>query len=263
MRIYSEGQSMVPSLMPSMTSWGSIPSTVQPTDWAVPSTSFIVPENSLAMERGAMTRAAAMMSSMEMLPLCWMFFTFFRSLGGSFSALMTRAAAEGTTEQVACLFWIFSWTVTLSPFQSAVALAMSSPIFFGDRPSGPTWLKTSSKPSKMRYLKAAKLPHIKLKKLAHLTYSHAENGMRKWLKFGNHWIVFFKTYPPIHYHFSSAFIQLISLSLPDLMLLKTELHCGFRCQKFCNGKNETFWVKWGLNEDPLWGPILAPSFKSS
>ena len=94
---------MVPSLMPSMTSWGSIPSTVQPTDWAVPRTSFIVPENSLAMDRGAITRAAAMMSSMVMLPLCWMFFTFFRSLGGSFSALMTRAAAEGTTEQVACL----------------------------------------------------------------------------------------------------------------------------------------------------------------
>merc|ERR1719490_635504 len=86
-----------------MTSWGSIPSTVHPTDWAVPSTSFIVPENSLAMERGAITRAAAMMSSMEMLPLCWMFFTFLRSLGGSFSALMTRAAAEGTTEQASHL----------------------------------------------------------------------------------------------------------------------------------------------------------------
>merc|ERR1712066_486788 len=136
--IYSEGQSMVPSLMPSMTSWGSIPSTVHPTDWAVPRTSFIVPENSLAMERGAITRAAAMMSSMEMLPLCWMFFTFLRSLGGSFKALMTRAAAEGTTEQVACLFWILSCTVTLRPFQSAVALAMSSPIFLGERPRGPT-----------------------------------------------------------------------------------------------------------------------------
>merc|ERR1719291_859801 len=90
------------------------------------------------MERGAITRAAAMMSSMDMLPLCWMFFTFLRSLGGSFKALMTRAAAEGTTEQVACLFWIFSCTVTLRPFQSAVALAMSSPIFLGDKPSGPT-----------------------------------------------------------------------------------------------------------------------------
>merc|ERR1719239_1635947 len=65
----------------------------------------VVPENSLAIDRGAITRAAAITSSMEMLPLCWMFFSF---------------------------------TVTLRPFQSAVALAMSSPIFLGDRPSGPT-----------------------------------------------------------------------------------------------------------------------------
>merc|ERR1711972_414002 len=101
---YSEGQSMVPSLMPSMTSWGSMPSTVQPTDWAVPSTSFMVPENSLAIDLGAIILAAAIMSSMVMLPLCWMFLTFLRSLGGSFKALMTRAAAEGTTEHVACLF---------------------------------------------------------------------------------------------------------------------------------------------------------------
>merc|ERR1712107_703054 len=72
-----------------------------------------------------------MMSSMVMFPLCWMFFTFLRSLGDSFKALMTRAAAEGTTEQVACLFWILSCTMTLRPFQSAVALAMSSPILGG------------------------------------------------------------------------------------------------------------------------------------
>merc|ERR1712088_1121457 len=52
------------------------------------------------MERGAITRAAAMMSSMEMFPLCWMFFTFLRSLGGSFSALMTRAAADGDVSAV-------------------------------------------------------------------------------------------------------------------------------------------------------------------
>merc|ERR1719350_468039 len=98
----------------------------------------MVPENSLAMDLGRITLAAAMMSSIEMLPECWMFFTFFLSLGGSLRALMTRAAAEGTTEQVACRFWIFSCTVTLRPFQSWVALAMSSPIFLGDRPSGPT-----------------------------------------------------------------------------------------------------------------------------
>merc|ERR1712025_290792 len=38
------------------------------------------------------------MSSMVMLPLCLMFFTFFLSLGGSFRALMMRAAAEGNRD---------------------------------------------------------------------------------------------------------------------------------------------------------------------
>merc|ERR1711994_31929 len=38
---------------------------------------------------------------MVMFPLCFTFFTFFLSLGGSFRALMIRAAAEGTTETVA------------------------------------------------------------------------------------------------------------------------------------------------------------------
>merc|ERR1712181_216538 len=95
----------------------------------------MTPENSRDMERGLMMRAALMISSMEMSPLC---LTFFLSLGGSLRALMMRAAAEGTTEQVACLFWILSWTVTFRPFQSPVALAMSSPIFLGDRPRGPT-----------------------------------------------------------------------------------------------------------------------------
>merc|ERR1719466_555034 len=84
-----------------------------------------------------MIRAAAD-GTTEMFPLCLMFFTFFLSLGGSFSALMIRAAADGTTDTVACLFWIFSWTVTFRPFQSPVAFAMSSPIFLGDRPRGPT-----------------------------------------------------------------------------------------------------------------------------
>merc|ERR1719384_1458560 len=80
-----------------------------------------------------------MLSSIVMLPLCLMFLTFFLSLGGSFSALMMRAAAEGTTVQVACLFCTFSCTVTFRPFQSPVALAMSSPTFLGDRPRGPTF----------------------------------------------------------------------------------------------------------------------------
>lgn len=61
-----------------------------------------------------------------------LFFCFLRSRGGSFRALITKAAAEGTTEIVAWRFWIFSCTVILRPFQSAVPLAMSSPTFLGD-----------------------------------------------------------------------------------------------------------------------------------
>lgn len=63
---------------------------------------------------------------------CIPFLTFFLSRGGSLRALITREAAEGTTAIVACLFWIVNETVILSPFQSEVALAMSSPTFFGD-----------------------------------------------------------------------------------------------------------------------------------
>ena len=71
---------------------------------------------------------------------------------------MTREDAEGTTDTAACRFWMVSLTVTRNPFcrtdmlayvvnsgvawpvdhtQSPVALAMSSPTFFGDRPRGP------------------------------------------------------------------------------------------------------------------------------
>lgn len=45
---------------------------------------------------------------------------------------MIREAADGTTEIAACLFWIVRQTVIFRPFQSAVALAMSSPTFLGD-----------------------------------------------------------------------------------------------------------------------------------
>merc|ERR1719232_1897310 len=41
-----------------------------------------------------MIRAAPMISSIEMFPLCLIFFTFFLSLGGSFSALMIKALKE-------------------------------------------------------------------------------------------------------------------------------------------------------------------------
>merc|ERR1719322_854589 len=100
-QVYLAGHSTSPLLMSSMMSWGARPSTVHPTDWAVPRISFMTPESSLDLERGLMMRAALMMSSMEMLPLCLMFFTFFLSLGGSFRALMMRAAAEGTTSTLA------------------------------------------------------------------------------------------------------------------------------------------------------------------
>merc|ERR1719188_855726 len=109
-----------------MTSCGSIPSTVQPTDWAVPRISFMQPENSRDMERGLITLAALMISSLVMLPLCLMFFTFFLSLGGSFKALMMRAAAEGTTVTVACLFWTFNWTVTFR--QATVTVVPSAAV---------------------------------------------------------------------------------------------------------------------------------------
>ncbi|CAO2602927.1 hypothetical protein LEMLEM_LOCUS11464 [Lemmus lemmus] len=65
-----------------------------------------------------------------------MFFCFFLSLGGSLRALMIRAEAEGTTSIWACLFWRVSFTVILRPFQSSVALAISSPTFFRDRSRG-------------------------------------------------------------------------------------------------------------------------------
>jgi len=58
--------------------------------------------------------------------------TFFLSRGGSLSALITKDEAEGTTEIVATLFWIVNLTVIFKPFQSDVALAISSPTFLGD-----------------------------------------------------------------------------------------------------------------------------------
>ena len=73
--IYSAGHSMSPLLMSSMISWGARPSTVHPTDWAVPRISFMTPDNSLDLDLGLIILAALIMSSMEMLPLCLMFLT--------------------------------------------------------------------------------------------------------------------------------------------------------------------------------------------
>ena len=84
-----------------------------------------------------MVLAMSKISSSGMLPECLTFFSFFLSLGASFKAVMTREDADGTTEAVACLFWMVKQTVTLIPLKSLVALAMSSPTFFGDKPRGP------------------------------------------------------------------------------------------------------------------------------
>ena len=129
--------SISPALIWSLISFGLEPSTWQPTEKAVPKISRTVPFNSLAKLLKRIVLAISMISSRGMFLLCLMFFSFFRSRGGSLSALMMRDEAEGTTETAACRFWIVSLTVTRSPFQSPVALAMSSPTFLGDRPRGP------------------------------------------------------------------------------------------------------------------------------
>ena len=120
-----------------MMSRGWWPSTVQPTAWAVPGISLRVPESSLAKDWCHSCQAVLTISSKVIIPLCIMFFCFFLSLGSSLRTLMIRAEAEGTD----CLslglsVLMVSFTVNLGHFQSPVALAMSSPTFFGDRPRG-------------------------------------------------------------------------------------------------------------------------------
>jgi hypothetical protein len=146
-------------------SLGLRPSTWQPTLKAVPRISKTVPFNSRARDLLAprMVRAMSKISSRGMDFECLMFFSFFRSRGGSFRARMTRDEAEGTTLTAACRFWMVNLTVTRRPFceeknrvsnaaylqkffpiavvgghtQSPVAFAISSPTFFGERPRGP------------------------------------------------------------------------------------------------------------------------------
>merc|ERR1740129_954483 len=115
-----------------------MPSTVQPTALAVPRTSLTVPLNSLARLLDLICRQTSKTCSLVRLPLCLMFLVFLRSLSGSFSCLMRRLVAFGSTSTLAALFWIVSLTVTRMPFQADVPLTMSSPTFLGDMPRGPT-----------------------------------------------------------------------------------------------------------------------------
>lgn len=55
------------------------------------------------------------------------------SLGGSLRALTISAETGGITSVWAFLYWVVDFTVIFRTFQSPVALAMSSPTFFGDR----------------------------------------------------------------------------------------------------------------------------------
>lgn len=121
---------------------------MQPILWAVPRISFTHPDSSFASDFDFITRDMSRISSNVTLPECLMFFSFFRSRGGSregvttsrryqlydipLRARITKDEAEGTTATVACRFWIVNWTVTRRPFHCDVALAMSSPTFFGD-----------------------------------------------------------------------------------------------------------------------------------
>ncbi len=68
-------RSICPPPTLSMISEGWQWSTVQPTDTAVPSISLQVPARFLAQLLTFMMRAISMMSSMEMLPVCLMFFS--------------------------------------------------------------------------------------------------------------------------------------------------------------------------------------------
>ena len=129
----------MPSFTSSLISFGLLPSTWQPTLKAVPRISRTVPLSSFANDLFAprIVRAMSMISSRGIDLECLMFFSFFRSRGGSLRARMTRDEADGTTDTAACRFWMVSLMVTRRPFQSPVALAISSPTFFGDRPRGP------------------------------------------------------------------------------------------------------------------------------
>merc|ERR1719331_2241097 len=119
-------------------SFGSMPSTVQPTALQLPRISLTVPLNSFARLFGRICRAIVKMVSFDKLPLCLMFFVFLRSRFGSFNSLMIKLVAFGSTSTLAARFWMVSLTVTRMPFQADVPLTMSSPIFFGDMPKGPT-----------------------------------------------------------------------------------------------------------------------------
>merc|ERR1712146_552532 len=135
---FSGMPSCSPSWMAAVQSSGSSPLIVHPMERADPRISRTVPSKVLALERGRMMRATLYTSSQLMSPSCEMCFTFLRSRGGSLSALMSSAVAEGTTSTVTLRFCTRSLQVTFMPFHSLVALQRSSPTDLGDSLWGPT-----------------------------------------------------------------------------------------------------------------------------
>jgi hypothetical protein len=93
--------SMSPLSISSLISFGLLPSTWQPTLKAVPKISFTHPFKLFAKDLGFMILAMSIISSKGIDLVCLMFFSFFRSRGGSFKALMTKDEADGTTETAA------------------------------------------------------------------------------------------------------------------------------------------------------------------
>lgn len=108
--------SISPSSIASLIAFGLLPSTWQPTLKAVPRISLTHPFRSLEKDLNFIVLAISMISSRETDLLCLMFFSFFRSRGGSLSARMMSEDAVGTTETAAWRFWMVSLTVTRRPF---------------------------------------------------------------------------------------------------------------------------------------------------
>lgn len=81
--VYSSGISTSPESMPSITSWAGWPSTVHPTLWAVPKTSFTPFAKFFESDLCRSCLATSIISSRVTFPLCLTFFSFFLSLGGS------------------------------------------------------------------------------------------------------------------------------------------------------------------------------------
>lgn len=90
--------SMSPFSIASLMTLGGLPSTWHPTLYAVPRISLTVPLRSFEKDLKRMVRAISIISSKLTDLLCLMFFSFFRSRGGSFKALMMSVEAVGTTE---------------------------------------------------------------------------------------------------------------------------------------------------------------------